>query len=140
MRPSSPLLLAVLLSACAPKKAILGSVQDRNGHPVPRAIVSLDPGNVELVTNSEGTFTIDYQRDPEGRRLPLESRTNYTVTVLKPGYHENAQKIYYKRGTLAMDTITLTEDTIEVGASEGDLDPAHHQDRSQSEGSAYEGE
>lgn len=140
MRLSSTLLLALMLGACAPKKAILGTVQDRNGKPVPRAIVSLDPGNVELVTSSEGTFTIDYQRDPEGRRLPLETRTSYTVQVLKPGFHASSQKIYFKRGTLTMDTITLLEDTIDVGAAEGELDPARFPDRAQSEGSTYEGE
>lgn len=140
MRMLTPLIVAVALGACTPKKAILGSVHDRNGNPVPRAIVSLDPGNVELVTNAEGGFTIDYQRDPEGRRTPLDTRTTYKVEVLKPGYHTATSEIYFKRGVLTLDAITLMEDTIEVGASEGDLDPGHHPDRSQSEGSAYEGE
>ncbi len=138
--PVMPLLFAVGLAACAPKQAILGSVHDRNGTPVPRAIVALNPGNVELITNAEGGFTIDYQRDDEGRRKPLDTRTSYTVEVLKPGYHASTSQFYFKRGTLTLDTITLLEDTIEVSPSEGDLDPNQHPDRSQSEGSTYEGE
>lgn len=136
----STLLLALCAAACAPKQAILGSVNDRNGTPVPRAIVALNPGNVELITNAEGGFTIDYQRDDEGRRKPLDTRTSYTVEVLKPGYHTSTSQFYFRRGTLTLDPITLTEDTIEVSPSEGDLDPSHHPDRSQSEGSTYEGE
>ena len=42
---------------------ITGQVIDRNGQPVNRAVISLAPGNVKLVTDREGMFLIDYLRD-----------------------------------------------------------------------------
>lgn len=130
----------LLLNGCAAKHMITGTVVDRNGQPVPRAIVSLSPGGVELVTNREGGFLIDYLRDPQGRRVPIERRTDYTIEVLKPGYHKTIQQFYFRRGSLSLEAMTLLEDTIEVGPSEGDLDPGSYRDRTHSDGSNYEGE
>ncbi len=134
------LTLSALLGGCAGKHAISGTVIDRNGQPVPRAIISLEPGGVEMITDREGSFTIDYLRDPEGRRIPLARRTDYTLEVLKPGFHTAAQPIAFRRGVVSLDAITLLEDTIEVGPSEGDLDPGRYRDRAHSDGSNYEGE
>ncbi len=134
------LLLAAPLTGCAGKHVISGTVIDRNGQPVPRAIVSLEPGGVEMITDREGGFTIDYLRDPEGRRIPLARRTEYTLGVLKPGFHAVSEQVEFKRGTLTLSPLTLLEDTIEVGPSEGDLDPGRYRDRAHSDGSNYEGE
>ena len=41
------------------------------GEPLPRAVVSLVPGNVELVTDRDGRFVIDYLRDQSGERVKL---------------------------------------------------------------------
>jgi hypothetical protein len=38
--------IAFLLLACAAHRAITGSVLDRNGQPIERAIVSVKPGGV----------------------------------------------------------------------------------------------
>ena len=144
MRTPSPLILLLVLAgalnACAAKHAITGQVLDRNGQPVPRAIVSLEPGGVEMVTDREGSYTIDYLRDPEGRRIPLARRTDYTLEVLKPGFHPSKEDVHFKRGVLNLEPVTLLEDTIEVGPSEGDLDPGRYRDRAHSDGSNYEGE
>lgn len=135
----APFLLALLIG-CGGKRIITGKVLDRNGQPVPRAIVSLEPGGVEMITDREGGFTIDYLRDPEGRRIPLARRTDYQLEVLKPGFHSSSQEIYFRRGLMTVQPITLLEDTIEVGPSEGDLDPGAYRDRAHSDGSNYEGE
>lgn len=132
--------IALFLNGCAGKHAITGAVVDRNGKPVPRAIVSLEPGGVEMITDREGGFVIDYLRDPEGRRIPLARRTTYTLEVLKPGFHTASQTVAFRRGQLMLEELTLLEDTIEVGASEGDLDPGRYRDRAHSDGSNYEGE
>ena len=100
MRTSSLLFLA--LAACAGKGFISGQVIDRNGDPVDRAIVKLAPGNVQLVTDREGRFLIDYLRDETGERIKLAKRTAYEVEVWKPGFHTQEISLGYKRGEVVM--------------------------------------
>ncbi|MCB9762922.1 MAG: carboxypeptidase regulatory-like domain-containing protein [Alphaproteobacteria bacterium] len=137
---SSPLsLLLLALSGCA-HHAISGLVIDRNGQPVPNVVVSLDPGGVQIITDSSGGFTIDYLRDDAGERINLEKRTEYEVEAFRAGYHVEAVSFAYKRGELELDPITLKEDTIRVDGSDITFDPAEHPDRSHSAGGSYEGE
>lgn len=140
LKRASPLLLGLLLSGCAANNAINGRVVDRNGRPLDRVIVSLEPGNVELLTDSSGTFRIDYLRDGGGRRVRLQRRTSYEVELLKPGYHVGHSRFDYSRGELVLDAMTLTEDSLDLAPGETSLDPALYPDRSTSEGSTYEGE
>lgn len=131
---------AILLGGCATHHAISGRVLDRNGHPLPRVIVSLEPGGVELVTDSEGAFLIDYLRNEQGERVKLARRTDYRLDVLKPGFHAESTKIHYRRGDLSLEPITMVEDTLEIGPTEEDIDPAKYRDNTHSDGSNYEGE
>jgi hypothetical protein len=139
-------LLAILVSLVAPtpafagKNAISGTVTDRNGQPIYRANVSLKPGNVEIITDESGKFTIDYLRDDQGNRIKLQKRTEYTVTYFKVGYHEETQTFLYKRGAFELEPITLKEDTIKVDPSVDNIDPATFPDRQQTSGGSYEGE
>ena len=96
-RPLAWAAIAASLSGCGPH-IINGAVIDRNGFPVERAIVSLSPGNVEIVTDSHGEFSIDYLRDDMGERIRLDWRNDYEVEVFKAGYHELREKFYYKWG------------------------------------------
>ena len=131
--------LVVLASGCATHQ-IRGTVTDRNGEPMDRVVISLNPGGVELITDSEGAFTIDYLRDEEGNRVRLEKRTEYTVEAFKTGYHVASTALYYKKGDVICEAITLKEDTIRVDSSEDNIDPARFIDKTHSAGTNYEGE
>jgi len=137
----SPLLLAALaLSGCSRHHAIFGIVQDRNGEPLARVVVGLSPGNVELVTDEAGQFTVDYLRDESGARTKLQRRSDYEITLFKPGYHNASTTFYFKRGELQLEPMSLTEDTIRVEAGSENIDPGQYPDRAQNNGAAYEGE
>lgn len=139
--PRLPLLLVPgLLAACAGKHEIQGSIIDRNGEPMDRVIVSLDPGGVELVTDSAGQFSIDYLRDDVGERVKLDKKTDYTVEAFRTGFHVQRMDFYFKRGLLVLEPITMKEDTIILKPGEEDIDPANFEDRTHSAGSNYEGE
>lgn len=126
--------------AQAARNHISGQVIDRNGRPVDRAIVSLQPGNVQLVTDREGWFLIDYLRDDSGSRTRLRKKTDYTLEVFKPGFHTFNVSISYRKGAVAMDTITLVEETIQVEDHGENLDPALYKDTTHSAGATYEGQ
>lgn len=141
MRPASlAAILAVALSACSTHHVIHGTVVNRNGEPLERVIVSLEPGNVELVTDEQGSFAIDYLRDEDGERVKLKKKTDYTITAFKPGYHDASSSFYFKRGELDLENITMVEDTIRVEAGDENIDPDLYPDRTQNHGAAYEGE
>jgi hypothetical protein len=132
-------LMALATSASA-KNVISGQIIDRNGEPVNRAIVSLDPGNVQLVTDRLGNFTIDYLRDEDGERVKLRRKTDYRVEVFKPGYHTQAVSLYFKRGEILMEAITVVEDTIEIQDHGENLDSDLFKDSTHSAGANYEGQ
>lgn len=130
----------LLLLGCAKHHALIGNVTDRNGDPLDRVIVSVAPGNVQLVTDSEGYYAIDYLRDEDGERTKMGKRTVYDIEIFKPGYHPEEVTVEYKRGELFLDNVVLKEDTIRVVGSELDIDPDSHPDRTTSGGATYEGE
>lgn len=140
MRPCLPLPLLFLAAGCAQHHLISGSVIDRNGAPLARAVVGLQPGGVELVTDDLGRFSIDYLRDADGERTRLKHRTDYAITVFKTGYHDASTTFRFHRGELVLAPFTMTEDTIRVEAGQENLDPALYPDRAQNNGAAYEGE
>jgi hypothetical protein len=126
--------------ACSVKHAISGQVVDRNGEAIERANVALSPGGVEIVTDDDGRFTIDYLRDDEGSRVKLSRRTDYVIDYFKVGYHPQSAKFYFKKGELLLEPVTLTEDSIRVDTSTVDIDPGKYPDRAQDAGGSYEGE
>lgn len=144
-RPGLPLLLT-LAAILAPRpglagqRVITGQVIDRNGEPMERVIVSLDPGNVEIVTDQDGNFLIDYLRDEDGNRVKLEKRIDYALEFFRTGYHVNKTTFYYKKGALILEPVTMAEDTIRLAPSADDIDPERFPDRTHSAGSNYEGE
>jgi hypothetical protein len=119
---------------------ITGVVIDRNGEPISRAIVSLSPGSVELVTDADGRFVIDYLRDDAGERTRLAKRTDYALDVWKPGFHAEARSFYYKKGAIQLDDIVVVQDSIAIDGDGQDLDPTLYDDRAQSDGATYEGQ
>jgi hypothetical protein len=133
------MMMALPLPASA-KNLISGQIIDRNGEPVNRAVISLEPGNVQLVTDRLGNFTIDYLRDEDGERVKLRRKTDYRVEVFKPGYHTQAVSLYYKRGETLMEAITVVEDTIEVQDHGENLDSDLYKDSTHSAGANYEGQ
>jgi len=134
------MLLWALLAGCASKRVISGQIVDRNGDPMDRVIVSIAPGNVELVTDSDGRFAIDYLRNKDGERIKLSPRQDYELEAFRTGYHVHDVSFYYGRGAHDLEPLTLTEDTIRLGPSEADIDPARFPEQTQSAGSTYEGE
>jgi len=135
-----PLALAsTVLSACGPH-LITGQIIDRNGEPIARAIVGLQPGNVEIVTDGEGQFMVDYLRDETGERIKMKKRTDYDIEIFKPGFHVLSQAFYYKRGELFMEPMVLKEDSIRVIGNDEIYDPSDHRDRTHSAGQSLEGE
>ena len=131
--------LALGAAGCGPH-IIEGQIIDRNGRPVPRAIVGIAPGNVEIVTDGEGNFMLDYLRDETGERVKLKRRTDYGIEIFKPGYHVLNQDFYYKRGELLMEPLVLKEDSIRVIGSDELYSPDDHRDRTHSSGQSLEGE
>ncbi len=134
------LLLGLLASGCAKHHAIMGQVVDRNGKPIARTNVTLAPGNVEIITDDDGRFVIDYLRDAEGTRTRLARRSEYSVEYFKVGYHVEKATFYFKNGELSLEPVALTEDTVRVSASPTEFDPANFGDRGQEAGGSYEGE
>lgn len=135
----APLLL-LLAAGCATHRSISGQVVDRNGNGLERVNVKLSPGNVELVTDDEGRFTLDYLRDEEGNRIHLKKKTAYTVDLFKIGFHDQSSDVSYTHGDLVLEPITMTEETISVDNTADDIDPARHPDQAQNSGGSYEGE
>jgi len=129
-----------LAHAATAKNLIAGQIIDRNGEPVHRAIISLNPGNVLLVTDRDGHFSIDYLRDEDGERSKLQKKTDYMLEVFKPGYHIQAVSLYFLRGEVTMEAITLVEDTIEIQDHGENLDPDLYKDSTHSAGANYEGQ
>ena len=130
----------LLLVACAGHRAITGTVLDRNGDPIERAIVSVKPGGVEIVTDENGRYVIDYLRTEDGNRTELRKKTDYQLEAFLPGYHITRSSLSYRRGKVEADPITLVPDTVRMSESDADLDPTLYPDRSQSAGTTYEGE
>lgn len=133
------LLVPALAVGCAHNR-ISGTVVDRNGAPVAGAIVGLAPGNVEVVTDAEGRWAVDYLRDAAGERVRLDTRTAYEIEAFRVGYHVATATLEYKRGEAEAATITLVEDSIRVATPEDDIDPGREAGRPQAAGTAYEGE
>lgn len=134
------LVLLVAPAAQAGRNAISGQVLTRNGDAVERAIVTLQPGSVQIITDVEGRFLIDYLRDDAGDRTRLAKKTEYTVEIFKPGYHTHELTFFYKRGAVVIDNVTLKEDTLEVSDDGQALDPGLFGDRTHAAGATYEGQ
>jgi len=134
------LLILAPTPALAKDTAIQGQVLDRNGQPIEKVNVSVDPGHVEIITDQYGNFRIDYLRDEQGNRIKLAKKANYTVSFFKVGYNEATATLSYKRGVLQMEQITLIEDSIRLENSAVDIDPGSLSDPAQNAGGSYEGE
>jgi len=130
----------LVASALAGRQAISGQVIDRNGQPVDRAIISLKPGNVELVTDRDGRFLIDYLRNEKGDRVHLNKKTDYTIEVFRPGYHTATQQLHFVRGLLEVQALTLAEESIQVPDAGENLDPEIYRDPTHTAGANYEGQ
>jgi hypothetical protein len=130
----------VWLVACGPKPAIQGHVADRNGAGMSRAVISLAPGNAELVTDRDGNFLIDYLRSDRGERVRLDKRTEYVLEVFKPGYHTFSTPVPFRKGVLVLEPITMVELTIDLADLPENLDPALYKTPTQSSGANYEGQ
>jgi hypothetical protein len=147
MSPRLTLLLVALAAtpAFAGKHAIAGRVIDRNGDPIDKAVITLRPESdkeleVQLVTDREGRFLVDYLRDAAGERTKLAKRVPYAVEVYKPGFHVRTVDVPYKRGELQVETLMMTEDTIVVHDDDAQLDPNAYDQRTHSSGANYEGQ
>ncbi|MSQ03614.1 MAG: carboxypeptidase regulatory-like domain-containing protein [Myxococcales bacterium] len=136
----SSVLLMLILVGCAKHHAISGLVLDRNGKPLGRTNVTLAPGNVEIITDDNGRFMIDYLRDAEGTRVKMGKRTDYAIEYFKVGYHPQKSTFYFKNGELTLEPASLAEDTVRVEASDTVFDPGAHPNRGQEAGGSYEGE
>ena len=135
------LILSLSLSSQAlAKNTIAGIVADRNGLPIARTLITIAPGNMQIITDEEGRFLLDYLRDEQGKRTKLKKKTNYSIEAFKVGYHIERKTFFYKRGEVALDAIMLIEDTIEVDDDGRMIDPTLYAKPTQSTGANYEGE
>jgi len=132
-------LLSVAVPAYAGGHSVSSQVLTRNGQPVAKAIVKLTPGNVELVTDREGRFLIDYLRDDAGERIKFGKKTDYAIEVFKVGFHPLTTPFYFKRGQLVLDDIVLVEKTIQVDDVPENLD-AGTEETTHAAGATYEGQ
>lgn len=140
-RVLSALLVAALTTPSAwARPAIHGQVQDRNGQPMARVNVRVAPGNIEIVTDDEGGFTIDYLRDADGRRGRVKGHTTYTFEVYKLGYQLARLDLAYTHGEVTLEPVVLAPDTITVRASATMVDPGAAPTADPTGGGSYEGE
>ena len=138
--------IGLLSSALAGKHAIVGSVVDRNGDPVPRAVVSVDVSakkqesySVSLMTDRQGAFRIEYLRaDGADRRLKLARKADYAIEVFKPGFHPKDENVFFRKGETVVAPITLVEETIAVEDLPENLDPSANADAATSTGATFE--
>lgn len=139
-------ILLIGATALAGKHAIVGTVVDRNGDPVPRAVVSVNVTSkkqaafeVSLMTDRRGEFRVDYLR-PEGaeRRVKLPKRADYDIEVFKPGFHLHDTDVYFRKGETLVPPITLVEETIAVQDLPENLDPATSSEAATSTGATFE--
>lgn len=114
----------VVASTAQGANLIGGTVVDRNGDPMPKALIELTPGNVELVTDRSGAFQIDYLRDPQGERVKLEKKTVYELKILKAGYHAHTVSVPYRHGPFLVEPVVMVPITIEVDDIRENLDKA----------------
>jgi hypothetical protein len=144
VRTARTILALLALWVAPPAEAgrhyIEGQVVDRNGEPVTRAIITLAPGNVQLITDTEGRFLIDYLRDETGERTRLSKKSDYDLEVFKPGFHLEKRSFFYRSGPVNVDMITLKEDTITVEDDGQNVDPGLFSDRTHAAGATYEGQ
>lgn len=139
-------LAATAVPAVAGNHYIAGRIIDRNGDPIDQAVVTLKPKdddkdvNVQLVTDREGRFLVDYLRDEDGDRTKLAKRAEYLIEVYKPGFHTRELDFFYKKGEHQVDTLMMTEDTIVVHDDDADLDPEEYEQATHSAGANYEGQ
>lgn len=133
-------IVCLFTTACLAKHQITGQILDRNGKPLPRAVVSLTPGNVSMVTDTQGNFVIDYLRDEGGDRTRLSTRTEYTFEVAKVGFHTFKQPLVYKRGSFMVEPVMMIEHTIDITDLPENLDPGLYTSPTQSAGATYEGQ
>ena len=127
-------------TAMAGKHSISGLVVDRNGKPIDQAIVSLTPGNVEMITNREGEFVVEYLRDDEGNRLKLSKKLHYNLEIFKVGFHVETRRFFYKRGEAVVETIRMVEDTIQIHNDDANLSESLDTNPTHSAGANYEGQ
>ena len=140
-RAFATLLVLASAQACAIHHRLMGQVVDRNGQPVPRASITLTPGDVALVTDQDGRFLIDYIRTGEdARRVPVPGHRDYTVELFKPGFHVKTFDFFYARGLHDFGRIEMTEETIEVRQDELDLDVGLYSTPTHAAGANYEGQ
>ena len=132
--------LLLPLASFAGKHSISGQVVNRNGKPMEQVIVSLSPGNVELITDREGRFIIDYLRDEDGVRTRLKRRAEYTLELFKVGFHVEKRALFYKSGPAVIDTIQMIEETIQVHDDGADLTESLDNEPTHSAGANYEGQ
>lgn len=130
----------VLATPALARNAISGEVRDRNGAPLDRVVITLKPGNVQLVTDREGRFLVDYLRDDEGERTRLSKKTDYAIEIFKPGFHVEKRAFFYKKGELLLDPFTMVEETIAIRDDGQNLDPEIYSTGTTNTGATYEGQ
>jgi hypothetical protein len=140
MRVAMCFLWALLASEAHAANLIGGRVVDRNGQPLPRAIISLSPGNVEMVTDQDGRFVINYLRDESGERVKLDAKTDYTLEVFLTGYHTFTVAVPFRRGEVEVETVTMVEESLDVQDLADIIDPARYSTSTQSSGASYIGQ
>jgi hypothetical protein len=94
--------------------AIKGVITNQNGEPMPRATVSLEPGNVEVVTDRDGRFEFVYLRDDTGGRVKLTKRLTYRLEVFKTGFHVIELDVSFKRGAHEVEPVAMLPETLGV--------------------------
>ncbi|MFT6145418.1 MAG: hypothetical protein ACJAZO_000306 [Myxococcota bacterium] len=142
MRFITPFLLVgcLALAACGGKRIITGVVTDASGQPLDRAIVRLEPGNIEMVTDREGQFTIEYLRTEDASRTGIGKRQTYILDVFKPGFSIEQREFYYKAGALSVGAIPLTVEVLRVQDDGENLVPSLQAEPTNTGGATYEGQ
>lgn len=142
MRLVSPFLLAgcLVLSACGGKRVITGMVTDASGQPLDNAIIRLEPGNIELVTDRQGQFVIEYLRTDDASRTGIAKRQTYVLDVFKPGFSIEQREFYYKSGAHLVGAIPLTPEVLRVQDDGENLVPSLQAEPTNTGGATYEGQ
>ncbi len=89
------LLLVALLGGCAPEAVLRGTVCDMGGEALPGVAVSVEGGDVSVITSALGLYSLHC---PRGR---------VRLDFVKTGYTPSAVTVENAQGTVAMDKVKL---------------------------------
>ncbi len=108
------LLPSLLLLACGGQSAIIATVVDDEGAPVPKAEVGTEPAPSLGQTNPRGLFRLAGVLDEEGNLTPLPEGA-FKLQVAKIGYEPIEKPVQLKGEAVNLGRVVMAKRRAELG-------------------------